>query len=56
MRTVEEITDHLRDELLVAVETRTAKYNEAEWRTGVIGAMMESRIITLNELLEWIEA
>lgn len=55
MKTVEEITEHLRDELLVAIETKATKYGEAEWRTGITGAMMESRISLFNELLEWIE-
>jgi hypothetical protein len=39
---------------MLAIETKAAKYDEEDWRTGIPGAMLEGRIGLLQELLDWI--
>lgn len=54
MKTADEVAEHLRDELLVAIETQATTYLDEEWRSGITGAMLDSRINVLHDLLELI--
>jgi hypothetical protein len=55
MKTAEQIQEKLRAMLLDAVEIKAQKYHEEDWRTGIKGAFLESRLNTLEEILSWID-
>ena len=55
MKTAQAIRAHLREELVAAIDAKAAKAEDEEWRTGIPRALLEGRIILLQELLDWIE-
>lgn len=54
MPTAEAIRDHIREMLVVAIETKGDNYHDERWRMGIEGAILEGRIDVLDEILQWI--
>jgi hypothetical protein len=53
VRTPQEIRERLQGALLLSVEVKAEHCDEEQWRTGVVGAILEGRISILREILDW---
>lgn len=56
MQTAEAVHRRIREMLANCITLRNTSAHDAEWRTGIKGAILEGRITILQELLAWLEA
>jgi hypothetical protein len=53
VRIPQEIRERLQGSLLLSVEVKAEHCDEEQWRTGVVGAILEGRMSILREILDW---
>ena len=55
LQTPEVIRDRLRATLVLSLLLMGERRQEAQWRAGLVGAILQGRISILREILDWIE-